>query len=50
MDDAVAASLGRSRMAAGGRIELSVEELAQAVGDTAGDPPVQERRGADGRY
>lgn len=47
MDDVVAASLGRSRMADGRRIELSVEELAVAVG-AAGEESGQERRGADG--
>ena len=31
VDDAEAASLGRSRMADGRRIELSVEELARLV-------------------
>lgn len=47
VDDAVAASLGRSRMADGRRIELSVEELALAVG-AADDGLGQEGRGADG--
>lgn len=46
VDDVVAASLGRSRMADGRRIELSVEELAQAVG-AAEDAANQARRGAD---
>ncbi|MEU3162344.1 hypothetical protein ABZ753_33880 [Streptomyces griseoincarnatus] len=46
VDDVVAASLGRSRMADGRRIELSVEELAQVVG-AAGDAADQARRGAD---
>ncbi|WP_353946489.1 hypothetical protein ABII15_36055 [Streptomyces sp. HUAS MG91] len=32
VDDAVAGSLGRTRMADGRRVELSVEELAMAVG------------------
>lgn len=34
VDDAVASSLGRSRMADGRRVELSVEELARAVEDS----------------
>ncbi|MFJ3939132.1 hypothetical protein [Streptomyces parvus] len=45
VDDVVAASLGRSRMADGRRIELSVEELAQAVG-AAGDESLRECRRA----
>ncbi|MEV3853147.1 hypothetical protein AB0J38_02350 [Streptomyces sp. NPDC050095] len=36
VDDAAAGSLGRARMADGRRIELSVEELATAVGVVAG--------------
>ncbi|GFE25714.1 hypothetical protein Sliba_61670 [Streptomyces nigrescens] len=32
VDDAVAASLGRVRMANGRRMELSLQELAQMVG------------------
>ncbi|MFI0808190.1 hypothetical protein [Streptomyces echinatus] len=46
LDDTVAASLGRSRMADGLRIELSVEELALAVG-AAGEGLSQDRRAAD---
>ncbi|MFG2837119.1 hypothetical protein ACGFYE_19200 [Streptomyces zaomyceticus] len=37
VDDVVAASLGRSRMADGRRIDLSVEELAEAVGAGGGE-------------
>ncbi|GGT26291.1 hypothetical protein GCM10014713_19240 [Streptomyces purpureus] len=46
VDDVVAASLGRSRMADGRRIDLSVEELAEAVGAGGGEFTL-ERRGAD---
>ncbi|MFE7312867.1 hypothetical protein ACFU7T_07125 [Streptomyces sp. NPDC057555] len=35
VDDAEAASLGRTRMADGRRIELTVDELAQLVGAEA---------------
>ncbi|MGW2115062.1 hypothetical protein [Streptomyces zhihengii] len=37
VDDAVAASVGRSRMADGRRINLTVEALAEAVGAGGGD-------------
>lgn len=37
VDDVAAASLGRSRMADGRRIDLSVEELAEAVGAGGGE-------------
>ncbi|MGW3493110.1 hypothetical protein [Streptomyces sp. NPDC001020] len=46
VDDVAAAALGRSRMADGRRIELSVEELGLAVG--AAREPSQERHGAYG--
>lgn len=32
LDDAEAASVGRARAARGGRIEVTVEELAEALG------------------
>ncbi|MFF8866023.1 hypothetical protein ACF08B_28625 [Streptomyces sp. NPDC015139] len=46
LDDTIAASLGRSRMADGSRVELSVEELALAVGAVE-EGLSQERRAAD---
>ncbi|WP_326809294.1 MULTISPECIES: hypothetical protein [unclassified Streptomyces] len=45
LDDAEAASVGRARAARGGRIEVTVEELAEALGrprppdPSAGNPP-----------
>ncbi|MFF9072769.1 hypothetical protein ACF1A9_10720 [Streptomyces sp. NPDC014872] len=47
VDDVVAASVGRSRMADGRRIELSVEELALMVG-AAEEGPGQASCGAAG--
>ncbi|MGY5058709.1 hypothetical protein ACWDFR_32410 [Streptomyces sp. 900105755] len=38
VDDAEAASLGRSRMADGRRVELSVEELVRLVDADADEP------------
>ena len=46
VDDVEAAALGRSRMADGRRIQLSMEELALAAG-AAGEPS-EKRHGADG--
>ncbi|MEU5838717.1 hypothetical protein ABZ820_34345 [Streptomyces diacarni] len=45
LDDAEAASVGRARAARGGRIEVTVEELAETLGrprppdSSAGKPP-----------
>ncbi|CDR10508.1 predicted protein [Streptomyces iranensis] len=46
VDDAEAASVGRARAAAGGRIELTVEELAEALGRP--QPPASSAPGASG--
>ncbi|MEV1026647.1 hypothetical protein [Streptomyces sp. NPDC050264] len=48
VDDAAAGSLGRARMADGRRVELSVEELATAVGAVTGQvPPARHDGGTD---
>lgn len=48
VDDAEAASLGRTRIADGRRIELTVDELAQLVGAEATGEPGRGPHGAAG--
>lgn len=50
VDDAEAAALGRARMADGRRIELSMEDLGQLLGDGDQDPMRAGRHGQTDMY